>query len=433
MPKQEWTESGVGREEDINYNDAAMSPEDRERMHEFQDQMKWFLYAERIRVFFILMIPVVLVAFCCIGVRQCYRRCSCCCNPCRWCYRGFCRICCCCCRRPGDDEPEPTSVKVGDADVDLKYLRQRKELRGAYALWLFGGLGGAHHFYLGRPVHGILSAWSLNFLCLGWLLDMALMPLYVGGSNWEVAYLAKGDGACRRFCCRLPHALVTVGLVYLFLYTQIPDVLQSFHLVDVESIAAETSTNPYDLLRVPRNFTEAELKAAYSHQLQRLPKGILCGKDCEFKKAEYKKSFEFLNGDAWRRPDLGLFAMSKFQREMNDLQRATEPISVSITSGKSFDDDYGEEVPQPEMVSKTMKRTPKKQEEEFEEEGSRDKWDDWSDYLSYEWKALARTAYTRIRPAFEGSAEASEAPEAKQANDKKEKDRQERARSRSEF
>ena len=64
-------------------------------------------------------------------------------------------------------------------------LRDRKNQSVANGLWFFLGLFGAHHFYLGRIVHGVTCAFSLNFLGLGWLMDAIFLSTgyYVGQAN----------------------------------------------------------------------------------------------------------------------------------------------------------------------------------------------------------------------------------------------------------
>lgn len=50
----------------------------------------------------------------------------------------------------------------------------------AYLIWLFGGLFGLHHFYLRRPLHGILYGCTLGLCGLGWLADIFAIPRYAG-------------------------------------------------------------------------------------------------------------------------------------------------------------------------------------------------------------------------------------------------------------
>lgn len=59
----------------------------------------------------------------------------------------------------------------------------------AYALWLFFGLSGLHHLYLGRDRQAIL--WITSFggiFGLGWLVDFARIPAYVRESSSDPAY-----------------------------------------------------------------------------------------------------------------------------------------------------------------------------------------------------------------------------------------------------
>ena len=44
-----------------------------------------------------------------------------------------------------------------------------------YALWIFG-FTGAHRFYYGKPVTGTIWFFTLGLLCIGWLIDLFLIP-----------------------------------------------------------------------------------------------------------------------------------------------------------------------------------------------------------------------------------------------------------------
>ena len=44
-----------------------------------------------------------------------------------------------------------------------------------YVLWIFGFLG-AHRFYYGKPITGIIWFCTLGLLGIGWLIDLFLIP-----------------------------------------------------------------------------------------------------------------------------------------------------------------------------------------------------------------------------------------------------------------
>jgi len=44
-----------------------------------------------------------------------------------------------------------------------------------YILWIFGFMG-AHRFYYGRPVSGVIWFCTLGLLFIGWIVDLFLMP-----------------------------------------------------------------------------------------------------------------------------------------------------------------------------------------------------------------------------------------------------------------
>lgn len=89
--------------------------------------------------------------------------------------------------------------------VSAQYDIEKKSLLAAYVLWFFLGYVGAHRFYLGRPVSGVIllalsgvtlllslvSFGVLSFLWvlvgLWWIIDALLIPGMVSGSNRRIA------------------------------------------------------------------------------------------------------------------------------------------------------------------------------------------------------------------------------------------------------
>jgi TM2 domain-containing membrane protein YozV len=89
--------------------------------------------------------------------------------------------------------------------VSAQYDIEKKSLLASYVLWFFLGYIGAHRFYLGRPVSGLLmlalsavtlviSLVSFGFLAflwvivgLWWLIDALLIPGIVAGRNSRMA------------------------------------------------------------------------------------------------------------------------------------------------------------------------------------------------------------------------------------------------------
>lgn len=89
--------------------------------------------------------------------------------------------------------------------VSAQYDIEKKSLVVAYVLWFFLGYVGAHRFYLGRPLSGLvmlalsavvftLTLVSFGFLGflwflvgLWWLIDALLIPGIVAGRNTRIA------------------------------------------------------------------------------------------------------------------------------------------------------------------------------------------------------------------------------------------------------
>lgn len=44
-----------------------------------------------------------------------------------------------------------------------------------YVLWIFGFMG-AHRFYYGRPISGVIYFFSLGLFFIGWIVDLFLIP-----------------------------------------------------------------------------------------------------------------------------------------------------------------------------------------------------------------------------------------------------------------
>ena len=44
-----------------------------------------------------------------------------------------------------------------------------------YILWIFGFMG-AHRFYFGRPITGVIWFFTLGLFFIGWIIDLFLIP-----------------------------------------------------------------------------------------------------------------------------------------------------------------------------------------------------------------------------------------------------------------
>jgi TM2 domain-containing membrane protein YozV len=58
---------------------------------------------------------------------------------------------------------------------DHRWAETNHSLIVGYVLWLFGFFG-AHRFYFGRPVTGMIYALTLGLFFVGWIIDLFLMP-----------------------------------------------------------------------------------------------------------------------------------------------------------------------------------------------------------------------------------------------------------------
>lgn len=207
------------------------------------------------------------------------------------------------CRRRGGVVEESTAKEAVAARVvvipssSIDAMQPRKCLLSAYALWAVTGIFGAHHFYLGRVVHGLLATWTLNFFGLGWIMDFFLLPVYVCNFNSVgVAPMAPCDKSRGRLFFRLPlTAIVAVGLPTVLLIKG-PVIMNYFGVLDIDRIAAQTAVNPYELLGLGRGASMSEAKAAYRKESLRWhpDRNANCGKECEDKMGEISKAFELI-------------------------------------------------------------------------------------------------------------------------------------------
>jgi DnaJ family protein C protein 22 len=73
---------------------------------------------------------------------------------------------------------------------DRENTRQNKSKFWAYLLWLFGGLFGAHHVYLGRDDQAFVYISTFGgYMGLGWLRDVYRIPAYVADANDDPAFI----------------------------------------------------------------------------------------------------------------------------------------------------------------------------------------------------------------------------------------------------
>lgn len=191
----------------------------------------------------------------------------------------------------------PPAVGPEGPTAEVEQLQPKKRLFSAYSLLFSGGIVGAHHFYLERLVHGLLASWSCNFLFIGWLVDLFMMPSYVRAFNSKrTDPSAPHDGSKRTLACKLPLMSVTVVAALILIGMGTPWFLHRVGLVDIDRLAAQTEINPYDLLELSRGASLAEAKTAYrKHSLKWHPdRNQGCGKECDDKMSEITKAFDLI-------------------------------------------------------------------------------------------------------------------------------------------
>lgn len=78
-------------------------------------------------------------------------------------------------------------------------MEQPKTLFWARFWWFFGGILGAHHFYLDRYDHGLVYLLTFGGLGIGWARDLLRLQTYVLDANEDHAYIEWYKFEIRRF------------------------------------------------------------------------------------------------------------------------------------------------------------------------------------------------------------------------------------------
>ncbi|KAL2732294.1 dnaJ subfamily C member 22 [Vespula maculifrons] len=83
-------------------------------------------------------------------------------------------------------------MTTNNSSIQDKRTHGRKSKFWAYILWLFGGLIGAHHIYLGRDAHAFLYISTFGgYLGLGWFWDIFKIPSYVADANDDPNFIEQ--------------------------------------------------------------------------------------------------------------------------------------------------------------------------------------------------------------------------------------------------
>lgn len=70
------------------------------------------------------------------------------------------------------------------------YVKTQKDVGIAYLCWLasFFLVSGIQHFYLGKPVRGVIWLLTLGLFGIGTLIDLFTLPAQVRKVNYELMY-----------------------------------------------------------------------------------------------------------------------------------------------------------------------------------------------------------------------------------------------------
>lgn len=77
----------------------------------------------------------------------------------------------------------PYLVSEANKCQDNPSLGYKKNVSDAYTLWFPFGLLGFHHFYLGKPLIGLVYFFTCGYFGIGWLIDLCRIPSLVKQAN----------------------------------------------------------------------------------------------------------------------------------------------------------------------------------------------------------------------------------------------------------
>ncbi|KAK0180855.1 hypothetical protein PV327_003192 [Microctonus hyperodae] len=83
-------------------------------------------------------------------------------------------------------------ISNGDTQPMFNEKKKNKSKFWAYFWWLFGGIFGAHHFYLERDAHAFICLSTIGgYFGLGWIRDFFKLSSYVDDVNNEPNYIER--------------------------------------------------------------------------------------------------------------------------------------------------------------------------------------------------------------------------------------------------
>eukprot|EP00401_Gymnodinium_catenatum_P017816 CAMPEP_0117518012 /NCGR_PEP_ID=MMETSP0784-20121206/31909_1 /TAXON_ID=39447 /ORGANISM="" /LENGTH=266 /DNA_ID=CAMNT_0005313913 /DNA_START=197 /DNA_END=994 /DNA_ORIENTATION=- len=165
----------------------------------------------------------------------------------------------------------------------------------AYLLWLTVGIFGGHHFYLDRPLHGLVATWTCNFMGAGLIVDAFMMPAYVRGFNGTRTIPGAPEGIRPKWVFAAMALLAIVWTTLAYIVVHGPVMLQRYNVVDIARLGG-TVPNAYRVLGLPNGGTAQELKAAYRKESLRWhpDRNVDCGKTCEDKMAKITEAYRIV-------------------------------------------------------------------------------------------------------------------------------------------
>lgn len=80
--------------------------------------------------------------------------------------------------------------KVKENGLNDQRYESTKSVLWTYVFWLFGGLFGAHHVYLGRDDQAFVYISTFGgYVCCGFLRDIYRIPAYVADANNDPKFI----------------------------------------------------------------------------------------------------------------------------------------------------------------------------------------------------------------------------------------------------
>jgi len=170
------------------------------------------------------------------------------------------------------DKKTDGTTTTTDKDGNKKAPRvvyKKKSIAIAYFLLFFGGLQGAHHFYLGDVITGTSYIFTLGFFGFGYLYDVLTLWYRIMKKNKRAtkdAEIGFKRLCVRVFCQMIPAIVGAAWVTCIVIGLGAPFILHYTGMVDLYKRRGNLTLGAYELLEVGRIWTHEDLKKNFKRQ-----------------------------------------------------------------------------------------------------------------------------------------------------------------------